>query len=57
VAQALDATEPVFASNGRVEEAACGRYVSVLLPEPFDSEHPQACQRCLEAIGVKGIVS
>jgi hypothetical protein len=47
----LDATEPVFATRGRVLDAACGTWVQVLLPEPFDSEHPQACQRCLDAIG------
>jgi hypothetical protein len=22
--------------------------------EPFDSEHPKACQRCMDSIGLKG---
>ncbi|MGH3275462.1 MAG: hypothetical protein ACRDNZ_14215 [Streptosporangiaceae bacterium] len=53
LAEVLDAREPVFATHGRVIEAACGKYVRALLPEPFDSEHPQACPRCLDAIGLK----
>ncbi|GAT01603.1 hypothetical protein [Mycolicibacterium fortuitum] len=54
LAEVLDAKEPVFASHGRVAGTACGRFVSVLLPMSFDSEHPKACSRCLDAIGVKG---
>jgi hypothetical protein len=50
-----DATEPIFAEKWQQPlEAACGRGVKVYLPEPFDSEHPQACQRCMDTIGVKG---
>ncbi|BCI53695.1 hypothetical protein NIIDNTM18_29730 [Mycolicibacterium litorale] len=52
--EVLDATEPVFATHGRVIDAACGRHVRVLLPEPFDSTHSKACGRCLDAIGLKG---
>lgn len=49
-----DATEPIFLFGGKVFEVACGRYAKVLIPKPFDSEHPQACPRCMAAIGVKG---
>jgi hypothetical protein len=51
----LDAKEPIFATTRwDATEAACGGRVRILLPEPFDSEHPKACQRCLDAIGLKG---
>lgn len=53
-AEVVDATEPVFAKPQHFLEAACGRHVRVYLPEPFDSEHPKACQRCKDTIGVEG---
>lgn len=49
-----DAGEAVFAEKGRFLEAACGRHIRVYLPEPFDTGHPKACQRCIDAIGVNG---
>lgn len=48
-----DASEPIFLFNGRVFEVACGLYVKLLLPQPFDSEHPKACPQCMDAIGVR----
>jgi hypothetical protein len=53
-AEILDAKEPVFATHGVVLDAACGRWLRVLLPEPFNSEHPKACPQCLDAMGLKG---
>ena len=53
-AKVVDASEPIFAEKGKGLDAACGRWVKGYLPEPFDSEHPQACQRCMDTIGVKG---
>lgn len=52
----IDATAPHFLDGpvAEVVEAACGTRVRVLLPKPFDSEHPKACSRCMEAIGLKG---
>lgn len=49
-----DAKEPLFAERGHGLDAACGRWVKVYLPKPFDSEDPKACQQCKDAIGVKG---
>lgn len=49
-----DASEPMFLFDGRVFEVACGQYVKLLLPQPFDSEHPKACPRCMDAIGLMG---
>lgn len=53
-AKVADATQPIFEQKGRGMHAACGQWVKVYLPEPFDSEHLKACQRCMETIGVKG---
>ena len=38
--QIADATEPIYLFGGSVFQVACGRYVTVLIPKPFDSEHP-----------------
>jgi hypothetical protein len=53
-AKIADATEPIFAEKGHGMDAACGRWVKVYLAEPLDSAHPKVCQRCMDAIGVKG---
>jgi hypothetical protein len=53
-AEIADATEPIFARPQHFMKAACGRHVRVYMPTPFDSEHPKACQRCKDTVGVKG---
>ncbi|QZH65046.1 hypothetical protein [Mycolicibacterium farcinogenes] len=50
IAHIVDAKEPIFAERGHFMEAACGRHVRVYLAEPFDVDHPKACQEC------KGVV-
>jgi hypothetical protein len=37
--------DPVFLRSR--EEAACGRYVGLVFPVPFDTDEEEACQECL----------
>ncbi|WP_179475345.1 hypothetical protein [Mycolicibacterium vinylchloridicum] len=53
-AKIADATQPIIAEKSHGLFAACGTWVRVYLPQPFDSEDSRACPQCVDAVGVKG---
>jgi hypothetical protein len=49
-AEIAQATEPVFIFRAREFRAACGQWVKLVLPEPFDSDDPTACPQCADLV-------
>ena len=41
------ASAPTFLESYRYEDAACGKYVKVVLATRFDDQDPDACPKCV----------